>query len=84
MTDFDIVRTLVQSQIADLGTLNGNFALKTYFVCQRNCKLVICYFEEKHVIYARNLQGQNSAKSVANAAQRNAFQRLRTKLALPG
>ena len=51
MTDFDVVQTLVQSQI-DLGTPKGNFALKTYFVCQRNYKLVICYFEEKHVIYA--------------------------------
>ena len=77
MTDFDIVQTLVQSQI-DLGTLKGNFALKTYLVCQRNCKLaVICYFE-KHVIFARNLQGQNSSKSVASAPQLNALQRLRT------
>ena len=75
MTDFDIVQ--VQSKM-DLGTLKGNFALKTYFLCQRNCKLVICYFEEKHVIYARNLQGQNSAKSVAGAAQLNALQRLRS------
>ena len=78
VTDFDIVQTLVQSQI-DLGTLKGNFALKTYLVCQRNCKLaVICYFEKKHVIFARNLQGQNSSKSVASAAQLNALQRLRT------
>ena len=79
MTDFDIaVQTLVQSQI-DLGTLKGNFALKTSFVCQRNCTLVICYFKEKHVICARNLQGQHSAKSVASAAQLNALQRLHTK-----
>ena len=79
MIDFDIVQTLVQSQI-DLGTLKGNFALKTYLVCQRNCKLaVICYFEKKHVIFARNcLQGQNSSKSVASAAQLNALQRVRT------
>ena len=78
MTDFDIVQTLVQSQI-DLGTVKGNFALKTYLVCQRNCKLaVICYFVEKHVIFARNLQGQNLSKSVASAAQLNALQRLCT------
>ena len=78
MTDFDIVQTLVQSQI-DFGTLKGNFALKTYLVCQRNCKLaVICYFEKNHVIFARNLQGQNSSKNVASAAQLNALQRLRT------
>ena len=65
---------LVQSQI-DLGTLKGNFALKTYLVCQRNCKLdVICYFEKNHVIFARNLQGQNSSKSVASAAQLNSLQ----------
>ena len=31
--------------------------MKTLFVGQRNCKLVICYFEEKHVIYARTTQG---------------------------
>ena len=48
VTDFDIVETL-----------KGNLALKTYFVCERNCKLIICYFEEKHEIYTRNLQGQN-------------------------
>ena len=83
VTDFDIVQTLVQSQI-DMRTLKGNFVFKTYFVCQRNCKLVICYFEEKHVIYARNLQGQNLAKSVASAAQLNVLQRLRTKQAAPG
>ena len=78
MTDFDIVQTLVQSQI-DLGTLKANFALKTYLVCQRNCKLaVICYFEKKHVIFPRNLQGQNSSKGVASSAQLNALQRLRT------
>ena len=78
MTDFDIVQTLVQSQI-DLGTLKSNFALKTYLVCQRNCKLAaICYFEEKHVIFARNLQGKNPSKSVASAAQLSALQRLRT------
>ena len=64
--------------------MKGNFALKTYFVCQRNCKLVICYFEEKQVIYARNLQGQNSAKNVASAAQLNVLQRQRTKQAAPG
>ena len=68
MTDFDIVQTLVQSQI-DLGTLKGNFALKTYLVCQRNCKLaVICYFEKKHVIFVRDLQGQNSSKSVTTSS----------------
>ena len=72
------MQTLVQSQI-DLGTLKGNFALKTYFVCQRNCKLIICYFEEKHEIYARNLQGQNSAESVATATQMNVLQRLLNK-----
>ena len=75
VTDFDITD---QSQI-DLGTLKRNFALKTYLVCQRNCKLaVICYFEKKHVIFARNLQGQNSSKSFASAAQLNALQSLRT------
>ena len=64
MTDFDIVQTLVQSQI-DLGTLKGNFALKTYLVCQRNCNLaVICYFEKKHVIFLRNLQDRIRLKAL--------------------
>ena len=33
--------------------------------CEINCKPKICYFEEKHEIYARNLQGpgQNSVRS---------------------
>ena len=47
----------------------SNLQKFSVFVDQRNCKLVICYFEKKHVIYARNLQGLNSAKSVASAAQ---------------